>query len=410
MRIGIFTDTYLPYVSGLVTSELMLKESLEKMGHEVFVVTMNLENLKYKYDKENKIIYIPGVPTKIYDTRLTTFYNPRAFNQIRKWKLDIIHTQTEFSIGTFGRIISKQLDIPLVHTYHTMYEDYLFYLTKGYFDKPSKKLVEYLTRFYCDTTVSELIVPTKKIYNIFKEKYNPNKKINIIPTGMDIERFSNIDKEEVEKLRKKYKLEDSFVVGSVSRLGKEKSVDKLIIEFSKLIDKIPNIKLLLVGDGPDKKILKDLTKELNIENYVIFTGKVEIENIQNYYHLMDVFSTFSVTETQGLTVLEALSSKVPVVAIKDESFEGSIKNNENGYLFAKNEDFSNYIYKLYSDKKLYKKLSEGAYKTSLDNSSDAFGKKVYDVYMDSIKNYKKGLEFFNDIKEVINFKHKKDDE
>ena len=410
MRIGIFTDTYLPYVSGLVTSELMLKESLEKMGHEVYVVTMNLEKLRYKYDKENKIIYIPGVPTKIYDTRLTTFYNPRAFNQIRKWKLDIIHTQTEFSIGTFGRIISKQLDIPLVHTYHTMYEDYLFYLTKGYFDKPSKKLVEYLTKFYCDTTVSELIVPTKKIYNIFKEKYNPDKKINIIPTGMDIERFSNIDKEEVEKLRKKYKLEDSFVVGSVSRLGKEKSVDKLIIEFAKLIDKIPNAKLLLVGDGPDKKILKDLVKELNIENYVVFVGKVEIENIQNYYHLMDVFSTFSTTETQGLTVLEALSSKIPVVAIKDDSFEGSVKNNENGYLFSKNEDFTNYVYRIYSDKKLYKKLSEGAYKTALDNSSDAFGKKVYDVYMDSIKNYKKGLEFFNDIKEVINFKHKKDDE
>ena len=410
MRIGIFTDTYLPYVSGLVTSELMLKESLEKMGHEVYVVTMNLENLKYKYDKENKVIYIPGVPTKIYDTRLTTFYNPRAFNQIRKWKLDIIHTQTEFSIGTFGRIISKQLDIPLVHTYHTMYEDYLFYLTKGYFDKPSKKLVEYLTKFYCDTTVSELIVPTKKIYNIFKEKYNPDKKINIIPTGMDIERFSNIDKEEVEKLRKKYKLENSFVVGSVSRLGKEKSVDKLIIEFAKLIDKIPNIKLLLVGDGPDKKLLKDLVKELDIEDYVVFVGKVEIENIQNYYHLMDVFSTFSTTETQGLTVLEALSSKVPVVAIKDDSFEGSVKNNENGYLFSKNEDFTNYVYKIYSDKKLYKKLSDGAYKTALDNSSDAFGKKVYDVYTDSIKNYKKGLEFFNDIKEVINFKHKKDDE
>ena len=99
MRIGIFTDTYLPYVSGLVTSEVMLKESLEKMGHEVYVVTMNLEKIKYEYDKENKVIYIPGVPTKIYDTRLTTFYNPRAFNQIRKWKLDIIHTQTEFSVG-----------------------------------------------------------------------------------------------------------------------------------------------------------------------------------------------------------------------------------------------------------------------------------------------------------------------
>ena len=412
MRIGIFTDTYLPYVSGLVTSELMLKESLEKMGHEVYVVTMNLEKLKYEYDKENKVIYIPGVPTKIYDTRLTTFYNPRAFNQIRKWKLDIIHTQTEFSIGTFGRIVAKQLDIPLVHTYHTMYEDYLYYLTKGYFDKPSKKLVEYLTKFYCDTTVSELIVPTKKIYNIFKEKYNPDKNINIIPTGIEIEKFSNIDKVEVEKLRKKYKLENSFVVGSVSRLGKEKSIDKLIISFSKLIDKIPNAKLLLVGDGPDKKILKDLVKELNIEDYVIFVGKVPLEKNQNYYHLMNVFSTFSITETQGLTVLESLASSIPVVAIKDDSFEGVIKNNKNGYLFTKESDFIDYIYKLYSDKSLYKKISSGAYNTALDNSREAFGQKVYNVYLNSINNYKTGLEFIKDIKDVINttkFKHKKDD-
>jgi len=404
MRIGIFTDAYLPSISGLVTSELMLKEALEKMGHEVYVVTMNLENLKYRYDKENRVIYIPGVPTRIYDTRLTTFYNPRAFNQIRKWKLDIIHTQTEFSVGTFGRIVAKQLDIPLVHTYHTMYEDYIYYLTKGYFDKPSKKLVEYLTRFYCDTTVSQLIVPTKKIYNIFKEKYNPDEIINIIPTGIDIERFSkeNIDKEELNKLIKKYNLENSFIIGSVSRLGKEKNVDKLIIEFSKLIDRIPNIKLLLVGDGPDKKNLKDLVKELKISKNVIFVGKVPIEKIQTYYHLMDVFSTFSTTETQGLTVLEALAASKPVVAIKDDSFEGVINNNENGYLFTRNIDFNNYIYKIYNDKNLYKKLVDGAKKTALDNSREAFGQKVYNVYTDSIKNYKKGLEIFNEIKDVIN--------
>ena len=404
MRIGIFTDAYLPSISGLVTSELMLKESLEKMGHEVYVVTVNVEELKYKYDRENKVIYVPGVPTKIYDTRLTTFYNPRAFNQIRKWKLDIIHTQTEFSIGTFGRIVAKQLDIPLVHTYHTMYEDYIYYLTKGYFDKPSKKLIEYLTRFYCDTTVSELIVPTKKIYNQFKEKYNPEEIINIIPTGIDIERFSkdNIDKEEINKLIKKYKLEDSFVIGSVSRLGKEKDIDKLIIEFSKLIDRIPNIKLLLVGDGPDKKNLKDLVKSLNISKNVIFVGKVPIEKIQIYYQLMDVFSTFSTTETQGLTVLEALASSKPVVAIKDDSFEGVIKNNENGYLFARNIDFNNYIYKIYSDKNLYNKLVKGTYITAKENSREAFGQKVYNVYLNSIKNHKKGIEFINELKDVIN--------
>ena len=174
MRIGIFTDTYLPYVSGLVTSELMLKKALEKMGHEVYIVTANLENFKFINDKEEKIIKIPGLPIGIYDARLTGIYSINAINAIRKWNLDIIHSQTEFGVGTFARIVSKQLNIPLVHTYHTMYEDYVYYITKGYFDKPSKKIVEYLTKFYCDKTIEELIVPTKKTYDLFKE-YSTNR-------------------------------------------------------------------------------------------------------------------------------------------------------------------------------------------------------------------------------------------
>ena len=356
MRIGIFTDTYLPYVSGLVTSELMLKRALEKAGHEVYVVTINLEKLKYEYDKENKIIKIPGVPTKIYDTRLTGFYSLPAYNQIRKWKLDIIHSQTEFSIGTFGRIVAKQLDIPLVHTYHTMYEDYLYYLTKGHFDKPSKKLVEYLTKFYCDTTASELIVPSRKIYNMFKEKYDPDNKINIIGTGIDLERFnpSSFDKDDIKKIKDKYNLNGKFVIGSIARLGKEKSIDKLIIAFKKVLDVIPNSVLFIVGDGPDKDELKKLTKELDIKDNVIFTGKVPIEKVQIMYQVMDIFATFSTTETQGLTVLEALASYIPVLAINDDSYVDAIKNDKNGYLFKTEKEFVNYVCKLHSDKNLYK--------------------------------------------------------
>ena len=404
MRIGIFTDTYLPYVSGLVTSELMLKRALEKAGHEVYVVTINLEKLKYEYDKENRIIKIPGVPTKIYDTRLTGFYSLPAYNQIRKWKLDIIHSQTEFSIGTFGRIVAKQLDIPLVHTYHTMYEDYLYYLTKGHFDKPSKKLVEYLTKFYCDTTASELIVPSRKIYNMFKEKYDPDNKINIIGTGIDLERFnpSSFKKDDIKKIKDKYNLNGKFVIGSIARLGKEKSIDKLIIAFKKVLDVIPNSVLFIVGDGPDKDELKKLTKELDIKDNVIFTGKVPIEKVQIMYQVMDIFATFSTTETQGLTVLEALASYIPVLAINDDSYVDAIKNDKNGYLFKTEKEFVNYVCKLHSDKNLYKKLKEGAKVTCLDHSSDVFGQKVYSVYEDAIKGYKKQLIDIKRIKNVIN--------
>ena len=231
MRIGIFSETYTPYISGLVTSEVMLKKALEKEGHEVYVVTANLETFKYEYDEKDKILRIPGVPTGIYDSRLTSIYPIQAINKIKSWNLDVIHSQTEFAIGTFARIFAKQYNIPLVHTYHTMYEDYIHYVTKGHFKKSSKKLVEYFTKFYCDTTATELIVPTNKTYNLFKEKYRFDKNIHIIPTGIEVERFfeENIDEEQVKNLKKSLGLtKKDFVILFVGRLAEEKNVKFLI--------------------------------------------------------------------------------------------------------------------------------------------------------------------------------------
>ena len=411
MRIGIFSDTYLPYISGLVTSELMLKKALEDMGHEVFIVTANLENFKYINDKKNKVIKISGLPVGIYDARLTGIYSISAISEIKKWKLDIIHSQTEFGIGTFARIVAKQLNIPLVHTYHTMYEDYIYYLTKGHFDKPSKKLVEYLTRFYCDTTVCELIVPSRKIYNLFINKYKVNKKINIIGTGIDVDKFDKkrFEKTDIAKLKQQYGISDNdFVIGSVSRIAKEKSIDRIINTFKDVLKKIPNAKLLIVGDGPDKEELMDLMKSLDLEECVIFTGKVELKSIPIYYQLMDVFVTFSVTETQGLTVIEAMASGLPVLAIKDDSFIDSVKHNKNGFLFNKDEEYIDYVYKLYSDKNLYKKQSLNSIELSKDHSCMSFGKSVLEVYNNTINEFKKKNNIISSIKDVIKTT-KKDD-
>ena len=168
MRIGIFTDTYPPFINGVSTSIVNLEKALKEQGHEVFIVTVNPENMSYKFENDERVIRIPGIPIGIYDYRLTGIYPLRAINKIKSWNLDIIHSHTEFGIGTFARIIAKQLDIPLVHTYHTMYEDYVHYITKGHFDRSSKKIVEYLTMFYCDKTAKQLIVPSKKTYRLFK--------------------------------------------------------------------------------------------------------------------------------------------------------------------------------------------------------------------------------------------------
>src|SRR5574344_1286889 len=272
MRIGLFTDTYPPYINGVSTSVSMLKQGLEKLGHKVYVVTVNSEGFSYK--EEENVLRIPGVPIGIYDYRLSGLYPLKAINIIKSWKLDVIHTHTEFGIGSFARLISKQYNIPLVHTYHTMYEEYIYYITKGYFDSASKKLLEYLTLFYCDKTVEELIVPTKKTYDLFKEKYKVKRDVNIIPTGIDVSRFykEQINLKDVDKLKKDLDISDKdFVILFVGRIAKEKSIDFLINNMKEIVKKIPKSKLVIVGDGPDMNDLMELTSKNKLSNNVIFT-------------------------------------------------------------------------------------------------------------------------------------------
>ena len=333
MRVGIFTDTYPPYINGVSTSIVMLKGALEKLGHEVFIVTVNNENMSYKYEDDDKIIRLPGIPIGIYDYRLTGIYPIRVINKIKNWNLDVIHSQTEFGVGTFARLIAKQFHIPLVHTYHTMYEDYVHYITKGYFNGTSKKIVEYLTKFYCDKTATELIVPTKKAYDLFKNKYKVDRNIHIIPTGIEIDRFykEKLKKSQISDLKRILSIQnEDFVILFVGRLGKEKSVDVLIDGQKEIIKRYKNVKLMIVGDGPDMEYFKKMVSNYKLENNVIFTGKVPYDDIPIYYGVADVFATASQTETQGLTVIEAMAASLPVLAIDDDSFRLTVVNDLNG--------------------------------------------------------------------------------
>lgn len=391
MRIGIFSETYTPYISGLVTSEVMLKKGLEALGHEVYVVTANLESFKYEYDEKERILRIPGIPTGIYDSRFTSVYPVRAVNIIKSWKLDVIHSQTEFAIGTFARILAKQYNIPLVHTYHTMYEDYLYYITKGYFDKSSKKLVEYLTKFYCDTTATELIVPTNKIYKLFKEKYKFDKNINIIPTGIDVERFfsENLDIENINELKKSLKIDKKdFVLLFVGRLAEEKNIEFLLESHKELVKKHKNIKLVIVGDGPDKEKYEELSKELGLAKNVIFTGKTAWEDIPYYYHIANLFVTASKTETQGLTVIEAMASNVTPVCMRDEAFQSMVTEDLNGVFFETKEEYIKQIEKLYSNKKDLEKLNRQARIQSETYSTKFYAERVLEVYKRAINEKK----------------------
>ena len=409
MRIGIFTETYTPYISGLVTSELMLKEALEKKGHEVYVVTANLDNFHYEYDEKEKVLRIPGIPTGIYNARLTSIYPISAINKIKSWNLDVIHSQTEFAIGSFARLFAKQYNIPIVHTYHTMYEDYVHYITKGHFNRSSKKIVEYLTKFYCDKTIGELIVPTKKAYDLFKQKYNVERNIHIIPTGIEVEKFykENLNEKKVNELKKKYNIKrNDFTLIFVGRIAEEKNIPFIIDVVSDIIQEKKNLKLIIIGDGPDKEKYEKYSKEKGASSNIIFTGKVDWEYIPAYYGLGTAFISASTTETQGLTIIEAMASSLPALCINDESFSGTVINDLNGYLFEDKEECKKYIKKIMENKKKLENLSIGARNSADKHSSKYFAERVLDVYKLSIKNkkpsYKEIITKF--IKKVIPWK------
>lgn len=405
MRIGIFTDTYPPFINGVSTSIVMLKKALEKQGHTVYIVTVNNENMKYKYEEDEKVIRIPGIPVGIYDYRLTGIYPVKIVNKIRKWHLDVIHSQTEFGVGTFARIIAKQFHIPLVHTYHTMYEDYVHYITKGYFVGTSKKIVEYLTLFYCDKTISELIVPTEKTKELFKEKYKVNRNVYVIPTGIEIEKFYLENNKNLNILEKRNSLgiaKNDFVILFVGRIGTEKNIDLLLNGMDKLIKLSKKIKLLIIGDGPDMGYYKEYVYKRKLGKNVIFTGKVPWDSISEYYLIADIFATASVTETQGLTVIEAMAAGLPVVCINDESFTGTIMNNVDGIIFNNLEEYIEAITKLYQDRELLKNLGKKARIDAEKYSSEKFATSVLEVYRTAIKkNRKIVIPLVDTIKEVF---------
>ena len=410
MRIGLFTDTYTPQINGVSTSVDMLKRALEKKGNVVYIVTVSPEGMKYEIDEENHIIRIPGIPIGIYDYRLTGIYPVKAVNIIKKLNLDIIHSHTEFGIGTFSRLIAFQLDIPLVHTYHTMYEDYVHYVTKGYFNKSSKKIAEYFTLFYCDKTASELIVPTKKTYDLFKEKYQVDRNVHIIPTGIEIERFylENMNQDKLDDLRKSLKIEnDDFIAVFIGRLAQEKNIVYLIDVIHELVVKCPKLKLLMVGDGPDFDKYKELVEKYKIQDHVIMTGKVAWEEIPYYYHLGNIFLTASTTETQGLTVIESMASSVPPICIDDESFRNVVIEGLNGEIFKTEEECKKIILDLYENNDKVKMLGRQARINVERYSSKYFAESVLDVYNYAIKHYESRLGVIGKI--VNKFKGDKDE-
>jgi 1,2-diacylglycerol 3-alpha-glucosyltransferase len=241
-------------------------------------------------------------------------------------------------------------------------------------------------------------------------RYKVNRNIYIIPTGIEVEKFygESFDTKEIMDLRKKVGLKkDDFVLLYVGRIAEEKNVSFLLDSQKSLIKKYPNIKLLIIGDGPDLEKHKKETTIASFKNSVIFTGKVPLSEVPKYYQLGDIFVTASKTETQGLTVIEAMASSMPVVCMEDESFMNTVIPDLNGYMFKNKREYKSIINDLYSDHDKLRRLKKQARINGSMHSSKYYGEHVSEVYKIAIENYKsKKNNFWGYIKKVVGVNEK----
>ncbi|MBP3887356.1 MAG: glycosyltransferase family 4 protein [Cellulosilyticum sp.] len=377
MKILITTDAFTPVVNGVVTSTLNLYKQLKEHGHDVKILTLAHGGPSHV---EGDVYYISSFGVNIYpNARVTVKFRDHYIREILEWKPDVIHSQTEFCTFLFARRIAKKLDIPVVHTYHTLYQDYTGYFTKH--EAIGQRLVIGLSKTLLNH-VDGVIVPTEKTKRIL-EGYGIKEDIQVVPNGIELDSFrKHITPEEKINLKKSLDIDLSHrVLVTVGRLGIEKNVDELLKAIKLYLEKRQDITLVIVGDGPHKEALEKRVEELGIAEHIRFTGMINAKEIYKYYQLGEVFVSASNSETQGLTYIEALANGVPIVCKQDECLYGVLENDFNGYMFTSVGEMVEKVNKLLEDKELYHKIKENTISSVECFSSELFGDRVEDIYM-----------------------------
>lgn len=395
MRIGMFTDQYYPNISGVVTSIKMLYEGLESFGHEVFIFTSFDEKAVDNPDVLEKlnVINLPGRPYPFKDLKnyRWNLFHKKFIKQVASYQLDVIHLHTEFNVGKIARMVAKKLNIPIVHTFHTLYEDYLKYVSpffdQHFHDKMLSVLAKMFIRPISDMAVVK-IVPTKKVLSVL-DRYYISGDVRVIPTGIPLERFykKNFTQQQIVELKTKLNIpQDTFVFGYIGRTSGEKNIETIIRAYSRLSNRSKTV-LLIVGGGPELEELKEYAKQYGVENDMIFTGFIEWEHIPLYYQVCDIFINASKSETQGLTYIEALASSIPVLVQKDECIEDVIQDYYNGIFFDGEFELTQKMEEIQKAPSTLKKIKANTQKSVAKFSKEQYAMNVESVYKDAIVIY-----------------------
>ncbi|HEL1538351.1 TPA: glycosyltransferase family 4 protein [Streptococcus equi subsp. zooepidemicus] len=380
MRVGLFTDTYFPQVSGVATSIRTLKEELEKEGHEVYIFTTTDKHVKRFEDPT--IIRLPSVPFVSFTDRRVVYRGLISSYKIAKeYHLDIIHTQTEFSLGLLGKMVGKALRIPVVHTYHTQYEDYVSYIANGKIIRPS--MVKPLLRGYLKD-LDGVICPSRIVLNLL-EGYEVTIPKRVIPTGIALENYvrEDIKKEDVAALRKELAIsDDETMLLSLSRVSYEKNIQAIIHQLPAVLSENSRIKLVIVGDGPYLQALKELAVSSGVEDHVVFTGMIAHDQVGLYYKACDFFISASTSETQGLTYIESLASGKPIITHGNPYLDDLITDKMFGTLYYAESELSDAIIDaILETPPMNQRLLDEKH---CEISAQRFGKSVYTFYLDTL--------------------------
>lgn len=385
MKIGFFTDSYLPVEHGVEVSIETFRKDLEKTGHQIFIYAPHTPGYK---DKNKNVFRLKSI--KVIKKPEMRFALPIVQNgELKKlidFKLDVAHAHTPFSLGLLGKFISARQKILFVYTHHTDYPEY----SKAYFK--GKKILPKAAELYSgwfSNMADAVIAPSFKIKKVLKN-YGVKKPIYILPTGVDLKLFGKNVKslKAAKSLRKKLGIDaKEKLLIFVGRLGQEKNVDFLIRAFAKISKKRKGVKFLIAGEGPFSEQYKSMAENLGLNN-TIFAGAVPHEKLPAYYQAADLFVFASLTETQGIVILEAMASGLPIAALKDDAFKGIVSDGENGFLIPPKsapEIFAEKITRILDNGALRKKFSQASAEIAENFSKEKQAEKLLDIYGKLIK-------------------------
>lgn len=383
MKILITTDTYRPTINGVVTSIESLKKALDKRGHDTRILTFS-DSFNSKQEKD--IYYMGSLGAgKFYpDARMNKLLYNRFYEDIMDWKPDIVHSQTEFTMFIQAKKIAKDLGVPLLHTYHTVYEDYTHYFSLN--KKIGKELAKQFTKQIIKMT-DGVVVPTNKIYNLLKD-YNIKEDIYVVPTGINVQKLSECDDFDI---RNGYKIsEDKHIVLFLGRIGKEKNITEILQYLEKM--KRDDIVFIIAGAGPFLSELKEICSNSKIKDRLIFTGMIDSSKVGNFYSQSDVFVSASTSETQGLTFIESMACKTPIICRHDDCLDGVLIDGKTGFGFSTENEFIECLNKILDNKELRDEMGNNCKQLVDENfTEDSFASKIEQIYLKVIENYAKSV-------------------